>query len=140
MAGRHELPDRCVVVLDEGLPRGLAANAAAVLAVTLGARVNGLVGADYADADGHPHAGLIPFGLPVLRAPAARLRELRARASGDGVGVIDFPAAGQRTVDYDEFTRTVGSTPSASIEYAGVALYGERRAVARLTGSLGLLR
>ena len=36
---------RCVIVVDESLPPGLAANATAMLAVTLGATVAGLPGA-----------------------------------------------------------------------------------------------
>src|SRR5918992_2780684 len=41
--------ERCVIVVDEDLPAGLAANAAAVLALTLGAREPELVGADFVD-------------------------------------------------------------------------------------------
>ena len=33
------LPERCVIVVDESLPPGLAANAAGVLATTLGSTV-----------------------------------------------------------------------------------------------------
>jgi hypothetical protein len=34
----------------------------------------------------------------------------------------------------------VGQTPAAELEYLGIALYGPRRSVSRLTGSLRLLR
>ena len=85
-------PGRCTIVLDEALPPGLAANAAAMLALTLGATVEGLPGEDLVDADGQVHPGLFPPGLPILCAPRARLAELRSRAAEAGVGVIDFPA------------------------------------------------
>ena len=49
------MSERCVIVVDESLPAGLAANAAAVLALTLGAREPDLVGADFVDADAQPH-------------------------------------------------------------------------------------
>src|SRR3954470_19357397 len=42
---------RTVVVIDRDLPRGLAANAAAVLALTLGVHRPSLVGPDFDDAD-----------------------------------------------------------------------------------------
>jgi len=64
---------RCVVVVNQELAPGLAANAAAVMAVTLGARLPALVGDDFEDATGDRHAGLITTGLPVLRAPAQEL-------------------------------------------------------------------
>ena len=76
---------RCVVVVDEELAPGLAANAAAVMAVTLGARLPALVGEDFEDAAGERHPGLITTGLPVLRAPAAELPALR-RTSRRGRG------------------------------------------------------
>jgi len=57
----HELapPSRCVIVVDAALPPGRAANAAAVLALTLGKRHPHLVGADITNADGDVHFGLV---------------------------------------------------------------------------------
>jgi hypothetical protein len=129
---------RCVVVVDEALAPGLAANAAAVMAMTLGARVPDLVGDDFEDAGGACHPGLITTGLPVLRAPAAELAPLRARAVSEDIGVVGFPVAGQTTTDYEAFRAMVAET--ASPDYLGLAFYGPAKAVRRLTGSLGLLR
>ena len=134
------MSERCVIVVDEELPAGLAANAAAVLALTLGAREPGLVGADFVDADAEPHPGLIPIGLPVLRASSNDLVDIRRGAAADGVRVVDFPVFGQRTNDYDEFRGMVAVTPAAELSYLGLALSGPRRAVGRLTGPLALLR
>jgi hypothetical protein len=134
------MSERCVIVVDEDLPAGLAANAAAVLALTLGAREPGLVGSDFVDADSERHPGLIPIGLPVLRAASDDLAEIRRRAAADGVSVIDFPVFGQQTNDYDEFRGMVAATPTSELSYLGVALSGPRRAVGRLTGRLALLR
>jgi hypothetical protein len=129
---------RCVVVVDETLAPGLAANAAAVLATSLGARLPDLVGEDFTDGAGEPHAGLIKTGLPVLRAPAAELRGLRARAVEAECGVIGMPAFGHATNDYDEFRALVGQTETP--DYLGLVLFGPQKLVRRLTGSLGLLR
>jgi len=134
------MSERCVIVVDEALPPGLAANAAAVLALTLGARQPGLAGADLVDADAETHPGLIPIGLPVLRASRDELVELRNRAAADGVAVVDFPVFGQQTNDYDEVRALVARTATADLAYLGVAISGSRRAVGRLTGRLPLLR
>jgi hypothetical protein len=134
------MSERCVIVLDSDLPPGLAANAAAVLALTLGAREPGLVGPDLIDADDETHPGLIPLGLPVLRAPRGELVRLRTDAGEAGLEVIDFPTFGQQTNDYEEVRRWVAQTPTAELEYLGVAVHGPRRAVGRLTGSLALFR
>ena len=44
--------DRCVIVLDRDLPIGRAANAAAVIALTIGQRHPALVGDPFLDASG----------------------------------------------------------------------------------------
>jgi hypothetical protein len=132
---------RLVVVVDESLPPGRAANATGMLALSLGATVAGLPGAALVDANGDAHAGLIPQGLLVLRAPANRLSQLRARAAAsEDVGVIDFPTDCQQTNDYDEVRRRVAAMPTAELRYLAILLYGPRRAVSRLTGNLALLR
>ena len=134
------VPERCVIVVDQDLPPGLAANAAAVVALTLGAREPSLVGPELVDADEQAHPGLIPIGLPVLKAPRAALRELRGRAAAAGVGVIGMPAFGQQTTDYEAVRAAVAETPASELDYLGVAVYGEGRPVRRLTGNLPLLR
>jgi uncharacterized protein DUF2000 len=134
------MSERYVIVVDQDLPPGLAANAAAVLALTLGAREPELPGADFVDGDDRPHPGLIPIGLPVLKAPRDELGELRERAAAAGLGVVDFPAFGQQTTDYEAFRAAVAETPAAELRYLGLAVYGERRPVGRLTGNLSLLR
>jgi len=138
--GNGTTPARCVIVVDEALAPGLAANAAAVLALTLGASVDGLVGDDLVDADGASHPGLIPMGLPVLCAPRPLLAQLRVGALEAGVGVVDFPVFGQQTNDYDAVRGQVARTPTAELEYLAIALHGSRRAIGRLTGNLRLLR
>ena len=132
---------RCVVVVEESLRPGRAANATGMLALTLGATIAGLPGAPLIDADGDVHRGLIPQGLLVLRAPADRLAELRAQAAAsEEVAVIDFPTYCQQTTDYDEVRRRVAGIPTAELRYLAILLYGPRRAVSRLTGNLALLR
>lgn len=138
--GAPVTPGRCVIVVDEALAPGLAANAAAVLALTLGASVDGLMGEDLVDADGETHPGLIPTGLPVLCAPRPLLAQLRTRAAEAGVGIVDFPVFGLQTTDYDAVRGQVARTPTAELEYLAIALHGSRRAVGRLTGNLRLLR
>jgi hypothetical protein len=133
-------PERLVIVVDNALAPGLAANAAAVVAFTLGARLPDLRGPDVADADGRVLPGLIPVGLPILRAPGDALAALHADAVAAEAGVVALPTLGHQTNDYEEFRALVAATPGADLRFVAVAVYGPRRQVARLTGSFGLLR
>jgi hypothetical protein len=129
---------RTVVVIDRELPKGLAANAAAILAITLGVHRPHLIGAPFEDADGTEHPGLIPTGLPVLGAGAGELPAIRAAARERGLLVVDAPVAAHQTNDYDEFRATVAA--STEMRYLAILVSGAPKAVRAVTGRLGLLR
>lgn len=132
----HE-PERCVIVVDEALPPGKAANAAAVVAFTLGQRHAHLVGEPLLERDGAAHPGLIPIGIPVLRATAAQLCALRRKATAH-CDVVDFPVQGQQTNDYQAFRSAVQSVQGESLQYLAVGLVGGRKKVGKLVGGLAL--
>jgi len=133
-------PTRCAIVVDASLPAGRAANAAAVIALTLGRRHPHLVGPDLVDASGRAHPGLIPIGIAVLAASAAELNALHAKALKDGIDVVDFPSQGQQTTDYAKFGALVRQVPTEALIYVGVGLYGARKAVGRIVGRFSLLK
>jgi hypothetical protein len=127
------------VLVDVSLPVGKAANAAAVLALTMGARQPHLVGEPLIDATGHLHPGLIPIGITILGAPGHELRALRAKARSSGLEVIDFPVQGQQTTNYGEFRGAVSKIATDEIEYVGIILYGDKKKVSRIVGKYPLL-
>lgn len=131
---------RCVVVVDSGLPGGRAANAAAVIALTLGKRHPHLAGTDLIDGSGCRHPGLIPIGIAVLAAPAPDLAMVRAKALKGGIDVVDFPSQGQETTDYAEFGARVRAVAADELTYVGIGLVGPRKAVGRVVGRYPLLR
>jgi hypothetical protein len=133
-------PTRCVIVVDSSLPPGRAANAAAVIALTLGKRHPHLGGPDLVDASGHAHPGLIPIGIAVLAASASELNALRSKAFKHGVDVVDFPTQGQQTTNYAEFRSRVREIPTEDLTYVGVGLYGSRKSIGRAVGRFSLLR
>jgi hypothetical protein len=133
-------PMRCVAVIDATLPIGNAANAAAVMALTMGKRQPHLAGDPLVDASGHAHPGLIPIGIPVLGAPIGDLPTVREKAIAAGLEVVDFPVQGQQTNDYTEFQRLVSETEPMELRYLGVMIYGAKKQVSRIVGRYSLLR
>lgn len=131
---------RCAIVVDIALPSGRAANAAAVIALTLGQRHPELAGADLVDGSGYAHPGLIPIGIAVLATSAVDLNELRAKALKNGVDVVDFPSQGQQTNDYGEFGARVRDAPTEELSYVGVGVCGSRKAVGKIVGKFSLLK
>jgi hypothetical protein len=132
---------KCVIVIDEQLPAGLAVNTAAVLALTLGSRVEALIGPDVVDGSERVHVGITTLPIPILKADGEALQRLWAQATASGeVFVVDFTDAAQTSHAYRDYTSKIGATPSDQLHYLGLALYGKKEPVNKLTGSLPLLR
>jgi hypothetical protein len=132
---------KCVMVLDEGLPLGLAVNTAGVLALTLGREIDSIIGEDVQDASGRVHRGITTHPIPILKAAHDLIKDIRLRAGDtDGLLLVDFTDAAQTTTTYDAYTTKIGAMSSDELRYLGIALYGDKKLVNRLTGSLPLLR
>ena len=133
--------DKCVMVVDRELPVGMAVNATAVLAVTLGRKIESIVGPDVADASGGSHAGLVNIPIPVLKAGVEAVGDIRSKAvTMDGLLVVGFTDAARTSKTYEEYTEKMAVSATEELGYLGVALYGDKKLVNRLTGSLPLLR
>lgn len=132
---------KVAIVVDSSLPPGLAANTAAVLAMSIGRRVETLIGPDLKDGDGSVHPGITNAPIPILTAPADQVKQIRDRATDDNdLLVIDFTDRAQRSKTYDNYADLLREATSGQLAYLGVALCGPRKPVQRLTGSLPLLR
>lgn len=131
---------KIVIVLRAGLPPELAANAAAVLGLSLGGRLPQLLGDAGRDASGAVHAGLNTHPVPVVIADGDQIAELsgkvRERADVLSVG---FTEVARRARDYGSYLDDLAVTPAGEIEYVGLALFGPRNRITALTKRLPLL-
>ena len=135
--------EKCVMVLDEGLPPGLAANTAGILGITLGKHISETVGPDVTDRSGRTHLGIIEFPVPILRAGRETLYELRERLyepAFAALTAVDFSDVAQGRKTYDEFIAKAAQTEKDRLHYLGLAICGAKKLVNKLTGSLPLLR
>ena len=135
--------DKCVLGIDEAMPRGLAANTAAILGITWGRLRPELVGEDVTDAAGAIHPGIIRTPVPVLSGRPETFQTLRrqlAELEFADVAAVDFTDLAQSCRTYVEFIEKMARTGPGELRYLGMALLGPRHQVDRLTGSLPLLR
>jgi hypothetical protein len=137
----EQVKNKCAIVVSEELPVGLAANAASVLSITLGHRVDALVGADVKDADGVAHPGIIYLPIPILNAPREQIATIvQAAAEDDELFFVSVSALAQSCKTYDEYIDKMAATATADLDSVGVGLHGPQKRVNRLVGSLPLLR
>lgn len=129
---------RCVMILNSILTPGKAANAAAVMALTLGQRHPSLVGQPLEDAAIRSSPGLITTGIPVLVASDPQLDALRAACEQADYDLVLFPQAGQSTTDYQALRDVLRTQPREQWRLLGIALVGEKKALRKLTARLAL--
>lgn len=103
---------KCVMVMDEALAPGIAANTAALLGMTLGSRVQDAIGCDVKDADGHTHMGILQIPLPILKLNTERLQELRRQLFDkeyEDLTIVDFSDAAQTCNVYEDWSKRQNS-------------------------------
>jgi hypothetical protein len=130
--------ERLVIVLNESLPAGKAANAAAVLAMTLGQRHPELIGSPLEIADGKTYPGLTPLGISVLSGSDEDLKSVLVNGTSRGCDITVFPLEGQQTTHYEAFLEAVALQTEGSLQLLGIALAGEKKSVRKVVGKLKL--
>lgn len=134
---------KCVMVLDAELPGGLLANTCAILGMTLGKLLPEQVGEDVIDASGNSHPGITTIPISMLKAERETIHEIRERLYSEEfreLTVADFSDIPQKCATYDVYTEKAARTPTSEHKYYGVAIYGHKKKVNRLTGAMPLLR
>ena len=135
--------EKCVMVIDEGLPLGMIANTAAIMGITLGKKMPEVVGADVTDQSGSEHLGIIEFPVPILRGTRPDIKQIREKLyqpEFQDLTVVDFSDLAQSCKTYGEFMEKMGRVSESDLQYLGVAICGSRKKVNKLTGNMPLLR
>lgn len=132
--------EKCVIVIDPELGPGITANVAALIALSLGHHAGHLIGHDLRDASGAKHTGLLTQAVPILAAESNLLPEVWSKGHDAGLVVVDFTDLPQKSRTYPEYEEKLTGSSSKDLNFLGVGLLGESKAVTRITGSLALLR
>ena len=139
----EKYPKKLVAVLNGKIGVGIAMNALAHMALGLGASVEDRAGfrfVDYADGDSNSHANISELPFIILRTKdPEELKELRKELVNRNVHFVDFPG----------FINSIGTFENPekgkqfkgeSVEYYGIAMYGDWDIVTELTRKFSLWR
>ncbi len=134
---------KCVIIIDGDLSLGLITNTSAVLGMTIGKRIEGVIGLDIFDASGNCHTGITNTPIPILKGTKKTIKEIRNKIDGKKVGdilLVDFSYTAQKSKTYADYEDKLSATTAEDLEYLGIALYGDKKDISSLTGNLPLLR
>ena len=134
---------KCVIIIDNTLPLGLIANTAAMLGISIGKLHPEMAGEDVTDASGNTHLGISTYPISMLKGDESLLRDLRLRlfeSEFAGLTVVDFSDVAQKINVYADFVQKAGETQERDHSYYGIALFGDKKKINRLTGMLPLLK
>lgn len=135
--------EKCVMVLNEELPLGILANTAGIMGITLGKYIPETVGVTVLDKSQHPHLGIITTPVPILKTTQDKIKQIRQQLylpDFKELIVVDFSDVAQSCNVYDEYIEKANQTLEDNFTYFGIAIYGNKKLVNKLTGSLPLLR
>lgn len=130
---------KAAIILDETLPAGLLANAAAC--ITTG------IFKDEPDAFGPAIQGadctfiqITKIGIPILRRGHKDFPELLERAKVNNLKTMIFTREAQSTNSYEEYIKRVEGKPLSELTITGIGVIGDDAAVTKFAGDLPLLR
>lgn len=138
-----ETENKCVIVADAELPAGILANTTAILGMTLGKYLPECIGEDVEDGSGFLHMGITKLPIPILKGNKESIHALRQRLFTDDYNdlmVVDFSDVPQSCMAYEKYIAKAKTVCESDYTYLGIAIYGSRKKVNTLTGSLPLLR
>jgi hypothetical protein len=134
---------KCVMIITEDLPLGLIANTAAVLAMSIGDKIKGIIGTDVYDGDGELHRGITGLPIPLLRGNSESIRATRRallETDQPDLYFVDFCDVAQKCKTYDDYISRMSRQREEELKYLGLAICGPDKLVKSLTGNMGLLR
>lgn len=111
--------------------------------MTLGSKGKEAIGCDVQDADGNIHMGILQIPLPILKMETEKLQELRRQLFDQeykDVIIVDFSDAAQTCNVYEDWIVKAKNLPENQFHYLGIGLYGDKKKINRLCGSLPLYR
>ncbi|MBE9016768.1 DUF2000 domain-containing protein [Chroococcidiopsidales cyanobacterium LEGE 13417] len=130
-------------MIDGDLALGLITNTSAVLAMTLGKSIEGIIGSDIFDASGKCHVGITNTPIPILKGTKTIIKEIRDKIDSEKIAellLVDFSYTAQKSKTYTDYEDKLSTTTAEDLEYLGIALYGDKKDINRFTGNLPLLK
>lgn len=130
---------KSAMVIDESLPVGLLANAAACITTGLFRDQPEAYGSEIQGAD-HTFIPITKIPILILKKGQRDFSEILRRMQGTDLRCMIFAKEGQSTADYHEYMRRVEGKKLSDLHIIGIGIIGEDAQVTKVAGDVPLLR
>jgi hypothetical protein len=141
--GEEELltSKKLVIVIASNLATGMVANRCAALSVGITSAHPEIVGYPTETSDGIVLGAITRMPIPILIAKDIQvLPEIENKARSQGCTTLVYLSRAQGLRSYQAYLDSIKSTSYADLDIDAIAIYGEKKTVSSLTGSLPILR
>ena len=119
----------------------MAANRAAVLATGLAAHVPNMIGENLTTKDGSVLLGFTQIPIPILSLkPELSFYELVKKSKELGCQSLVYLTRAQGLRSYEEYKDSIAQTNDLDLDIDGMAVWGDKKLVNKIVGSLPSLR
>lgn len=130
---------KCIIILDENLEKGFAANISSILGMSFGSAFPDLTGHAVKTADMTNVPGITRIPIPILKATKDELCNIFNSEFPVDYRVF-FGKAAMSTKSYSDYETMISTLPDSAQEVCGALIYGDKRTVNKMSGSLSLYR
>lgn len=130
---------KSAIVIDDSLPTGLLANAAACISTGLFHNQPDAYGPEISGAD-HTFIPITKIPILILKKGSRDFDEILRRCQETDLRLMIFTKEGQSTADYDEYVQRVTGKHLSDVTIVGIGIIGEDSEVTKVAGDLPLLR
>lgn len=130
---------KSAIIVDESLPIGLLANAAACIATGLFNNQEDAYGPAIIGAD-HTFIPITKIPILILKKGKRDYSEILRRISGTELRCMIFTKEAQSTADYNEYMQRVTGKNLSDLQIVGIGIIGEDAQVTKVSGDMPLLR
>ena len=131
------------MIVNENLPRGIIANTTAALGISIASLQDGMTVKKLMDRNGRIHERITNVPIPILALPVNDVKVLYdnlLELNDEDLKVIGFNDVAQNSHHYEEYEALLLQTAKDNINYLGICIYGQKKKINRLTGSMKMLR
>lgn len=130
---------KSAIVIDDTLPTGLLANAAACISTGLFKDQPEAYGQEISGAD-HTFIPITKIPILILKKGHKTFDDILDRMKDTNLRAMIFTYEGQSTASYDEYIQRVEGQKLDDLKIVGVGIIGDDKEVTKVAGDLPLLR